>query len=171
MKGYVQVYTGNGKGKSTAAFGLCLRAVGAGLRVYIGQFLKNGSYNELSGLGRLGGLVTTRQFGAGGFIFGAPSAADRAVAEGGFRELSQAVAGGAFDLVIADELNVAVHYGLVSVSDVEMLIRDKPASVELVLTGRYAPQELLDAADLVTDMREVKHYAAQGVEAREGIER
>ncbi len=171
MKGYVQVYTGEGKGKTTAAFGLCLRAAGAGLKVYIGQFLKKGRFNEHRSLDRLDDLITVRQFGMPGFILGHPTEEDVSGAVAGLSEIEAAMKCGIYDVIIIDEINVAVHYGLVPLPRVLDLIRNKAEDVELVLTGRYAPQEIIDMADLVTEMRLVKHYHANGVSARKGIER
>lgn len=170
-KGYVQVYTGNGKGKTTAALGLALRAAGAGLRVLICQFMKKGEYSELRALRRLGDLVSVRQYGGGRFVGGKPEEADIAAARTGLAEARTMISSGSYDLVILDEVNVAIHYGLVSVEDVVGLIREKPKALELVLTGRHAHERVMGEADLVTEMREVKHYYGQGVRARRGIEK
>jgi cob(I)alamin adenosyltransferase len=170
-KGYVQVYTGNGKGKTTAALGLTLRAAGAGHRVFIGQFTKGNHYSELNALKRFDELVTLRQFGTGSFIFNNPSDADREFAQRGLAELKAAVLSGEYDLVIFEEANIAVHYGLLSVSELLEIIKTRPAHVELVFTGRNAHPDLIEAADLVTEMKEIKHYYKQGVQARPGIEK
>jgi cob(I)alamin adenosyltransferase len=169
-KGYVQVYTGDGKGKTTAALGLALRAAGAGLKVFVGQFVKNRRCSEHRMLERLGDTVTYRQFGCG-FIARGPSEGDIAAARKGLAEAAEAVAGGSYDLVILDELNVAVYYGLIDVGEVLGLIARKPAAVELVLTGRNAHPAVMEAADLVTEMRSIKHYYEKGVKARRGIEK
>ena len=169
--GYVQVYTGNGKGKTTAALGLTLRAVGAGLEVFIGQFLKTGTYSEVSALERLGSPVTLEQFGGKRFIRREPTEEDRKRAAEGLERVREVISGGAYDLVVLEEINVAVSMGLVSATDVLELIRTKPPQVELVLTGRRAAPEIVEAADLVTEMREVKHYYKQGVTSRKGIEK
>jgi cob(I)alamin adenosyltransferase len=169
--GYVQVYTGDGKGKTTAALGLTLRAVGAGLEVFIGQFLKTGTYSEVRALERLGPSVVLEQFGGKRFIRQEPTEEDRKRALAGLERVREVVLSGEYDLVILEEINVAVSMGLVSASEVLDLIREKPSQVELVLTGRRAAPEILDAADLVTEMREVKHYYKRGVTSRKGIEK
>ena len=165
----MQVYTGNGKGKTTAAIGLAVRAVGAGMRVYFAQFLKSGDYSEKNVLEALDNLVL-RQYGAGGFITRRPSAEDRAAAARGLEEAREALKGGAYDLVVLDEANVACGLGLITADDILSLLRDRPGTTELVVTGRNAAPELIEAADLVTEMKEVKHYFTAGVPARKGIE-
>ena len=171
MKGYVHVYTGDGKGKTTAALGLCLRAVGAGLKVYIGQFLKHGEVSEHRGLELLGELITVGQYGNPGFLFGKPRREDIEKAELGLAHLKKVIDSGNYDVVIMDEVNVAVHYGLIKISDLLEIVRGKPDDIELVLTGRNAAPELVEAADLVTEMRMAKHYFDNGVVARMGIEK
>jgi cob(I)alamin adenosyltransferase len=171
MQGYVQVYTGNGKGKTTAALGLALRAAGAGMKVYIGQFIKNADYSEIKALARFGEQITLAQYGRGCFIRGTPCDADIDAARNGLRALFDALTSGAFDLVIADEANVAFGCGLITEADLLALMAARPPAVELVLTGRGAPPAVVAKADLVTEMREVKHYFQQGVMARDGIEK
>ncbi len=171
MKGYVQVYTGNGKGKSTAAFGLALRAVGAGRKVYIGQFVKGMEYSELAAFKRMEDAVTIRQFGRGCFINGAPAAEDVTAAEKGLREIKEAMRSGRYDVLILDEANIATRYGLICVEDLLSLIAEKPEGMEIVITGRDADPLIVEAADLVTEMKEIKHYYNKGVKARKGIER
>lgn len=171
MKGYVQVYTGNGKGKTTAAIGMAVRAVGAGLKVFIGQFVKGMYYSELKSLERFYPDLIIKQYGTECFIFRTPKQEDIDVAKKGFEEAKEVIKSGKYDLVILDEINIALYYKLVSLDDVLTLIDQKPENVELVLTGRNAPQEVIDKADLVTEMKEIKHYYAKGVEAREGIEK
>ena len=167
--GCVQVYTGNGKGKTTAAIGLAIRALGAGMRVYFAQFLKSGDYSEKNVLKTLDNLVL-RQYGAGGFITRHPSDEDRAMASRGVEEARETLRSGAYDLVILDEVNVACSLGLITKNDVLSLLRERRDPTELVLTGRNAAPELIEAVDLVTEMRDVKHYFAAGVTARKGIE-
>ncbi|MFP4445263.1 MAG: cob(I)yrinic acid a,c-diamide adenosyltransferase [Desulfosudaceae bacterium] len=171
MKGYVQVYTGDGKGKTTAALGLTLRAAGAGLRVYIGQFLKNGDYSEIKALQYFSELVTVAQFGMGRFVRGKPSAEEVTAAEEGLARIRAALTGGRYDLVIAEEANVAVACGLFSEKQLCDLIEARPDTVELVITGRSAPAGVLERADLVTEMKMIKHYFQKGVAARIGIEK
>jgi len=170
MQGFVQVYTGDGKGKTTAALGLALRAAGAGFRVYLGQFVKNDAYSELDILSRLADRITVEQYGRGCFLLTEPGPADIAAARQGLATLDTAMASGAFDLVIADEINVACVLGLLGEQDLLDLMRRRPPAVELVLTGRGAPAAVVARADLVTEMRPVKHYYDRGVLARKGIE-
>ncbi len=169
-RGYVQVYTGNGKGKTTAALGLALRAAGAGLKVFIAQFVKGQRASEHLMLERFGEMITYRQYGRG-LIRQTPTEEDIAGAREGMRACGEAVRSGSYDVVILDEINVAVRLGLVSVEEVLGLIRGKPTSVELVLTGRDANEAVMEEADLVTEMRAIKHYYEKGVKARRGIEK
>ena len=171
-RGFVQVYTGNGKGKSTAAFGLALRAVGAGKRVYIGQFMKTGVYHEVRTFEQHLPMVALEQYGNGCLIGKeGPQPEDYAAAKRGLEQAKSVLTSGAFDLVIFDEIHVTADLGLISEQDVLDLIALKPLPVELVLTGRYATQRVIAQADLVTEMTEVKHYYTSGVLARDGIER
>ena len=171
MKGYVQVYTGNGKGKTTAALGLALRAAGAGLSVFIAQFAKGGQYSELKALARFEDFITLRQFGAGCFISGKPVQADIDAARQGLAAVKKAVASGSYDVVILDEANIAAYYNLISPDELVELIESRPEHIELIITGRHAHDRVLAHADLVTDMHEVKHYYTSGVQARDGIEK
>ena len=170
MQGFVQVYTGDGKGKTTAALGLALRAAGAGLRVYFGQFIKNADYSEIKALARFADCITVRQFGRGCFLLTEPAPEDRAAARRALDAIGLALVSGDYDLVIADEANVAVALGLIEPDDLVALIDLRPEQVELVLTGRGAPDAVLARADLVTEMRCVRHYYDRGVLARQGIE-
>jgi cob(I)alamin adenosyltransferase len=170
MQGFVQVYTGDGKGKTTAALGLALRAAGAGFKVYIGQFIKNADYSELTILHRLADVITVEQYGRGCFLLTEPDPADIDAARRGLAALRAAMASGAFDLVIADEILVAFALGLLGEDDLLAILAGRPGSVELVLTGRGAPASIIARADLVTEMQSVKHYYDQGVLARKGIE-
>ena len=169
-KGYVQVYTGNGKGKTTATMGLALRAVCAGRRVIVIQFIKGMAYSELRAPEFLPGFEI-EQHGRECFINRNPEQEDIDCALKGLKRLRDVVTSGEYDVVIADEINIALHYKLFSVSDVLELIKGRDAGTEFILTGRKAPQEIIDAADLVTEMVEVKHYYNNGVAARVGIER
>ncbi|MCD6327100.1 cob(I)yrinic acid a,c-diamide adenosyltransferase [bacterium] len=170
MKGYIQVYTGNGKGKTTAALGLALRAAGAGLSVFIAQFVKGRHYGELEALKRLSDAITIKQFGQAAFILGKPTEQDIALARAGLDDVKNIIDSGEYDLVILDEANVATSLGLFSVDDLLSLIDLKPDDVELVITGRNADPKVIKRADLVTKMIEVKHYYKKGVKARKGIE-
>jgi cob(I)alamin adenosyltransferase len=169
-KGYVQVYTGDGKGKTTAALGLAMRAAGAGFHVFIGQFVKGQDYSELHAFMRFSDLITIRQFGRQCFIFNEPEEEDFRVARRGLEEIRRVVRSGKYKLVILDEANIATHYGLFDVNDLIDIIDTKPQDVELVITGRGVDERIIERADLVTEMREIKHYYRRGVMARVGIE-
>ncbi len=171
MKGYVQVYTGNGKGKTTAAFGLVLRAAGAGLRVFIAQFIKGMDYSEHSSLKRFEDLIDIKQYGTGCFIYKDPSDDDITAAVQGIEDVKKVIHSGDYNIVVMDEANVAVYLGLFPVEAIIEIIKTKPENIELIITGRYADEQIIEAADLVTEMKEIKHYYKKGVEAREGIEK
>jgi len=169
--GLVQVYTGDGKGKTTAALGLALRAVGRGFQVLMIQFLKGEESGERLAAPRLAPEFTIRHFGRCGFIRRAkPDAEDVAEAHAALALAQQSIKSGAYDLVILDEINIALYFKLLDVAEVLDLIKSRHPQVELVLTGRYAPPEIIAAADLVTEMKSLKHYYQDGVLAREGIE-
>jgi cob(I)alamin adenosyltransferase len=170
-KGYIQVYTGNGKGKTTAALGLAVRAAGAGLRIFIGQFVKKMKCSEHTLLAELSNRITVKQYGKGLIMGRKPSFADIKAAQAGYVEVKSILVSGEYDIVILDEANVATHLGLIPVQDLLDLMAIKPRNVELVITGRYADEKVMDAADLVTEMREIRHYHTQGVGARRGIEK
>jgi cob(I)alamin adenosyltransferase len=171
MKGYIQVYTGNGKGKTTAALGLAIRAAGAGLKVFIAQFIKMGEYSEIKALKRFGDLIAVEQFGTGSFIKGKPSAPDIEAARKGLERIKAVFSSGQHNVVIMEEANVATKLELISVEDMLEIMVEKPKDVELVITGRGADSRILEKADLVTEMKEVKHYFQRGVKARIGIEK
>ena len=171
MKGYIQVYTGNGKGKTTAALGLAIRAVGAGLKVFIAQFIKMGEYSEIKALKRFKDLITVEQFGSGRFIKGKPSASDIEAARKGVEKIKSAFTSGQHNVVIMEEANVAAGLGILSVEDILKIMDEKPKDVELVITGRGADSRIIEKADLVTEMKEIKHYFQKGVKARIGIEK
>lgn len=172
-KGLVQVYTGNGKGKTTAALGLALRAVGRKLRVCMIQFVKgNEPCGEHLAATQLAPYLTIVQTGHKDWIRRkTPGPEAVTCARKAFQMAQEAVTGREYDLVILDEINTAVSYALVAVEELLQLINDKDEHVELVLTGRNAAPEILEAADLVTEMREIKHYFKAGVPARIGIEK
>lgn len=170
MKGYVQVYTGSGKGKTTAAIGLAIRALGAGWRVFFAQFLKGEKSSEYRMLPKCSDQLLLKCYGRPGLIRGEPGEEDRRLAQQGIHEVARVAASGDYQLVILDEANVAVHYGLVSVDQLLHLIDRRADGVELLFTGRHAHPRLVARADLVTDMQEVKHYYHQGVPARMGVE-
>lgn len=167
---YIQVYTGSGKGKTTAALGLALRAAGAGLRVFIGQFIKKRLCSEHKALERFKDLITVKQYGTG-FIKGKkPAKADIDAAKEGLEDAKKIILSDEYDLIILDEINVAIYYNLLDVEEVLDLLNAKPLNIEVVLTGRYADERIIERADLVTEMKEIKHYFRQGVKARKGIE-
>lgn len=169
--GLVQIYTGNGKGKSTAAFGLAMRAVGCGLKVVIIQFMKKGGwYGETVSLSQVEN-IELYSYGCDRFAKkGEPDEDNLAQARAALAKTQKVMASGTADLLILDELNNAIFFDLVSEEEALALINDKPANLELVITGRNAPEALINAADLVTEMREIKHPYQKGVQARKGIE-
>ena len=167
----MQVYTGNGKGKTTAAFGLALRAIGRGLKVYVIQFIKGGfDYGELYIADKLPNLKL-KAFGRGKFVTEKPAEKeDVKLAEEALALAEKVVKSGEYDIVILDEVNVALDLKLIKTEKVVELVKSKPRHVELVLTGRYAPAEIVEIADLVTEMKEIKHPFSKGQQARKGIE-
>jgi len=170
-RGCVQLYTGNGKGKTTASLGLALRASGRGLRVCVFQFIKGGGpYGEHLVAEKLAPFFTIIQTGRPGWVNTKDITADRAIAQDAFVRAKNLLISGEYDLFICDEIIGAVGFGLIDVEQVLELIRVKPEKIELVLTGRNADPKIIDAADLVTEMCEIKHYYKAGVPARIGIE-
>lgn len=167
-KGYVQVYTGNGKGKTTCALGLCLRAVCAGYSVFFGQFLKGRDYSELKAVDFLPNF-TIRQYGSEKFVFNSPSDEDILLAKNAVDDIKKEISN--YDVVVLDEINIALHKNLISLQDVLDIINLKPENTELVLTGRYAHEKIIQCADLVSNIDEIKHYYTKGVNARIGIEK
>jgi len=168
-KGIVQLYTGDGKGKTTAALGCALRAIGHGARVYIVQFMKGDpNYGELKvKIPRL----KVVQSGLPTFVDrDSPSDEDKALAEKGLQLARKAISSGKYDMVILDEVNVAVDFGLVPIDELVRVIRMRPDGVEVILTGRNAHEKLIDLADMVSEVKEIKHHYRKGVQAREGIE-
>lgn len=171
--GYIQVYTGDCKGKTTAALGLALRAAGREMMVCMVQFMKGGGpYGEHLAAERLAPYLTIIRTGREGWVDkNNPHPEDVRLAREALVTAREALTGGRYDIVILDEINGAVSFGLISVDDVLELMRLKPPCVELVLTGRNAHEKVIEAADLVTEMREIKHYYKAGVPARIGIEK
>lgn len=172
MKGYVQIYTGNGKGKTTAALGLIVRALGNDWKILLCQFNKGQNYGELKSLSQFSNL-TIKRFGTGKFIRSLENVQelDRELAREGYEFVKKAMLSGEYSLIVCDEIFVARRFGLIRTEEIVELIKEKPEALELVLTGRNAPEEIMELADLVTEMKEVKHYFKQGVKARVGIER
>jgi len=169
-KGFIHVYTGNGKGKTTAAVGLGIRAVGAGLKVIMIQFMKGRRYSEIDGLQHFKNF-TVVQFGRDEFVSREkPDQIDIDLAQKGFLYAKDVVRKGGYDLVILDEINVAVDFHLLSVGDVIELLENKPGTLELVLTGRYASPEVVKHADIVSEILEIKHPYYKGVPSRKGID-
>ena len=165
----IHIYTGNGKGKTTAALGLALRASGAGLTVYFAQFIKGKCYSELVALRRFPN-IKVEQFGRGCFIKRKPLSKDMELANKGLKKVERAITGKKFDLIILDEVNVCIKLGLLEAGKVVDLIRLAPKEMEIVLTGRSASKEIIKEADLVSEIKEVKHYYNKGKKARIGIE-
>jgi cob(I)alamin adenosyltransferase len=170
-KGYIQVYTGNGKGKTTAALGLSVRAAGAGLKVYIAQFIKMGDYSEIKALKKFSDQITVEQFGLGRFIKGKPSQEDIEAAHKGIAKVKSLMSSSEYNIIILEEANGAAACGVISVEDILDLISLKPDNVELIITGRGADPKVIEKADLVTEMKDIKHYYNNGVQARVGIEK
>lgn len=171
MQGHLQLYVGTGKGKTTAALGLCLRAAGAGLRIYFGQFLKPPRSSEVRTLQeRFSDQIAYEALGPFRFIPKAPTPQEKQTAREGLRRIEAVLSSGKYDLVVGDEALTAVSAGLFSETDLTLLAAARPSDVELVLTGREAGPALVEMADLVTEMRAVKHYFDRGVKARPGIE-
>lgn len=169
-KGYIHIYTGNGKGKTTAAFGLAVRALCSGKSVYIGQFVKSMEYNETK-IASLFPKLKIEQLGRGCFITQKPQQEDIDIAQKSLESCAMKLASGEYDVIILDELTIALYFKLLNIKDVITAINNKSAKVEVVITGRYAPSELINLADLVTEMKEIKHYYTQGVLSRDGIDR
>jgi len=165
----IQVYTGKGKGKTTAALGLAIRAAGAGLKVYIGQFIKGKEYSELKALKKFKNIKVER-FGRGCFIKKTPAKKDIELANRGLKRIREILVKRIYDLVILDEINIALHLGLLDLKDVIQVIKKTPKKTELVLTGRHAHRKIIEIADLVSDIKEIRHYYKKGVIARRGIE-
>lgn len=172
-KGLIIVNTGNGKGKTTAALGVGIRAWGQGLKVLVLQFIKgNWKYGELQAAARMGDGFVIRQLGEG-FVRNADDDAKtghQVVAQEALADANKEIMSGNWDMIILDEINYAINFGLVPVDKVIELLHDKPAALHLVLTGREARKEIVELADLVTEMKEIKHPLKQGIKAQKGIE-
>ena len=168
-KGYIQLFTGNGRGKTTAAIGLAIRAAGAGKTVFIAQFVKGMHYSELESL-KLIPQILVQQFGLDCFIVKKPAQKDIDAAQKGLEVVTDAIRKNSYDMVILDEICIALHYKLLPTKALVQLLQEKPAEMEIILTGRYASKEIIKIADLVTKMKEIKHYYNKGIQARKGIE-
>ena len=171
-QGFIQIYTGNGKGKSTAAIGQAVRAAGFGLKTYIAQFMKEYPYNELNSLKHLSEWITIEQFCGDDFVYKKelPGKDEIDKARRGLAKAKSKMLSGKFDIIILDEVCVSIYFGLFSDEEILTFMKQKPDKVELILTGRYCPDNLLEKADLVTEMKEIKHYYQVGVKSRRGIE-
>ena len=171
-QGFVQIYTGNGKGKSTAAIGQAVRAAGFGLKTFIAQFMKEYPYNELNSLKYLSEWITIEQFGGDDFVYKKelPGKDELEKASNGLQTARNKMLSGEYDLVILDEAIVGIYFKLIETKELIEFIKAKPENVELILTGRYCPEELIELAELVTEMKEVKHYYQKGITSRKGIE-
>ncbi len=172
-RGLVMVYTGNGKGKTTAALGLALRQIGWGRRVLFIQFMKGKGnvYGERMAAERHLPLLEIEQYGQDEFVdLSRPSDRDGDLAALAMKRASEALSTGDYGLIVLDEINVAVACGLVEIEDVLALLAKRPRQVDLVLTGRYCPEAIMAKADMVSEVRELKHHYAKGVPARKGIE-
>jgi cob(I)alamin adenosyltransferase len=171
-KGYIQIYTGKGKGKTTAAIGQAVRASGFGLRSYIVQFMKEFPYNEHKSLKYLSERITVEQFAGDEFVYKKEPPGKKEIdkAHRGLAAAKAKMLSGKYDLIILDEVCVSICFGLFSDEEILTFMKQKPENVELILTGRYCPDKLIDKADLVTEMKEIKHYYQEGIKARRGIE-
>ena len=171
-QGFVQVYTGNGKGKTTAAIGQAVRAAGAGLKSYIIQFMKEYPYSELNSLKFLSDLITIEQKGGDDFVYKKelPSEAEKMKIRGALKKAEDLMISKSYDIIILDEVLVSVYFKLLKTDEIISFLKKRPGSVEVILTGRYCPDEIIEMADLVTEMKEIKHYYAKGVLSRKGIE-
>ena len=170
-KGLVIVITGNGKGKTTAAFGQALRAIGHGYKVFVLQFMKGRKYGEFIAAEKYLPHLTIRMSGLDSFVMrDNPAAIDIELAKKGLDEAQKAIKSGKYDMVILDEINVALDFKLIALTEVIKLIKNKPANLDLILTGRYAPPEIIELADTVNEVKEVKHHYMAGIKDRAGIE-
>lgn len=169
-KGYIHVYTGNGKGKTTAALGLSLRAIFAGKKVFFGQFIKGMDYSELESQRYLPNFKI-QQFGRDCFIYNNPTEEDIRMAKEGLEICKRILNSHEYDIVVLDEINIATYYRLLDLDDIIDILKNREPKIEVILTGRYADEKIIEFADLVTEMKEIKHYYYKGVEARKGIEK
>lgn len=168
--GTIQLYTGDGKGKTTASLGAALRAAGHGRRVAVVQFMKGRLYGEIAAIGGIDG-ITIEQFGRDEFVDPThPEAIDRELAEKGWARAGELARSPGLFMLVLDEINIAVSFGLVPLESVLEFMKSKPPGLELIMTGRYAHEEMIALADTVTEMKEIKHHYRDGVAARKGIE-
>ncbi len=168
-KGYIQLYTGDGKGKTSAAFGMAIRAAMTGKKVYIAQFVKSMKYSETR-IEEYVDNITIHQFGRGCYLLRDVEEEDKLAAQRGLQECRIALNSGDWDMVILDEVTIALYFRLFSIDDLLLILNEKAEHTEVIMTGRSAPQQLVKRADLVTEMTEVKHYYKQGVLSRPGFD-
>jgi cob(I)alamin adenosyltransferase len=170
--GYIQIYTGNGKGKTPAAIGQAVRAAGNNLKTYFVQFMKDYPYSEIKSLAANKDFINLVQVGNDDFVLkkNPPSKSEIGVISNGLKRAKIMMLSGEYDIIVLDEICVSLYFGLVNTGDILNFIKVKPEKVELILTGRYCPEELIEHADLVTEMKEIKHYYTKSVSARKGIE-
>ncbi|KIE18528.1 cobinamide adenolsyltransferase [Smithella sp. SC_K08D17] len=170
-KGLIIVITGNGKGKTTSAFGQALRAIGQGYKVFILQFMKGREYGEFIAAEKYLPNLTIRKSGLDSFVMrGKPAAIDIELAQKGLDTARKAIMSGKYDMVILDEINVALDFKLIKLKEVLELIKSKPPVLNLILTGRYAAKEIIKIADTVSEVQEIKHHYNAGIKDRAGIE-
>jgi cob(I)alamin adenosyltransferase len=170
-RGLVMVITGNGKGKTTAAFGQALRAIGQGYHVFVLQFMKGRKYGEFIAAEKYLPRLTIKMSGLDSFVMrDNPAAIDIEMAQKGLTEAGKAIKSGKYDMIILDEINVALDFKLIDLKEVIELVKNKPAGLDLILTGRYAPKEIMKLADTVSDVQEIKHHYNAGIKDRAGIE-
>jgi len=170
-KGLVIVITGNGKGKTTAAFGQALRAIGQGYKVFVLQFMKGRKYGEFLAAEKYLPNLNIAMSGLDSFVMrNHPAAIDIEMAQKGLDTARKAIESGKYDMIILDEINVALDFKLIKLKDVVTMIKNKPAGLDLILTGRYAPKEIIKLADTVSEIQEVKHHYNAGIKDRAGIE-
>ena len=172
MNRYIQIYTGDGKGKTTAAIGQAIRAAGEGFKTLIIMFMKDYPYNEIKALKRFDELITVEQYGNDEFVLNnrPPSKEEKKTVQKGLKRAYVAIVKREYDIVVLDEACVSAYFGLFSAEDVIPLLTEKPDDVEVILTGRYCPESWIEKADLVTEMKEIKHYYKKGILARRGFE-
>ncbi|HEX2982532.1 MAG TPA: cob(I)yrinic acid a,c-diamide adenosyltransferase [Ignavibacteriales bacterium] len=171
-KGYTHIYTGNGKGKTTAALGLAVRAAGSGFKTLFIHFMKNFDYSEIHGLFFLSQFIQMEQFGSDWFVVNRrpPTPEEISSIKAGLKRTEEAFNSNHYDVIVMDEIFPAFYFGVVTAEEIISVMKKKPENVELVLTGRYCPPEVMEHADLITEMKEVKHYYMQGVLSRKGID-